>query len=81
MSDVLLKSRFFFVAFEQGRSILSVPVTAILADQLAVPSSTANSACSMESMWVSGSTLNITLIHRTEIRVIWDSCRNVGERR
>ena len=36
-------------------------MTAILADQLAVPSNTADSAWSMESMWVSGSTLNITL--------------------
>ena len=40
---------------------IGIPVTAILADQLAVPSSTAPSAWSIESMCVSGSTLKITL--------------------
>ena len=60
---VQLYSLFFTSMFANRFWLLfkDIPVTAILADQLAVPSKTADSAWSIESMCVSGSTLKITL--------------------
>jgi len=41
--------------------VLIIPVMAILQDHLEVPSRTLDSAWSMLSMWVSGSTVNVVL--------------------